>query len=70
MKKWLVTAAIFAFALSAGAASASAEKIKACWIYVGSIGDFGGLIHNMTPRHKRYRRGVDGSIGRDPPSGA
>ncbi len=41
MKKWFLSAAILAFALGAGAASASAEKIKACWIYVGPIGDFG-----------------------------
>ena len=58
MKKWLVSAAIFAFALSAGAASASAEKVKACWIYVGSIGDFG-----WSYQHDQGRQAVEKELG-------
>jgi simple sugar transport system substrate-binding protein len=40
MKKFLITAAAAAFGLSMAAATASA-KTKACWIYVGPIGDHG-----------------------------
>jgi basic membrane protein A and related proteins len=41
MKKFLVTAAAAALMLGAASASASAEALKACWVYVGPIGDFG-----------------------------
>ncbi|MFN0193416.1 MAG: BMP family ABC transporter substrate-binding protein [Aestuariivirga sp.] len=40
MKKLLATAALTALALGAASASASAAT-KACWVYVGSVGDFG-----------------------------
>jgi basic membrane protein A and related proteins len=43
MKKFLMTAAALALALGAAAGSANAamDKVKACWVYVGPIGDFG-----------------------------
>ena len=41
MKKFLMTAAATALMLGAVSASASAEALKACWVYVGPIGDFG-----------------------------
>ena len=41
MKKFLMTAAATAVMLGAASASASAEALKACWVYVGPIGDFG-----------------------------
>jgi basic membrane protein A and related proteins len=43
MKKLLMTAAAAMLALGAAAASAEAqmEKVKACWVYIGPIGDFG-----------------------------
>jgi basic membrane protein A and related proteins len=41
MKKYLMTAAAAALMLGAVSASASAEALKACWVYVGPIGDFG-----------------------------
>ncbi len=40
MKKFLLSAAAFALALGAAAASATAAT-KACWVYVGPIGDNG-----------------------------
>jgi len=40
MKKWIGLAGILALALALGAASAEA-KVKACWIYVGAVGDHG-----------------------------
>jgi basic membrane protein A len=41
MKKYLMTAAAAALMLGAAAATADAAKVKACWVYVGPIGDFG-----------------------------
>ena len=39
MKKLLMAAAAAALMLGAASASASAEALKACWVYVGPIGD-------------------------------
>ncbi|MCA0431852.1 MAG: BMP family ABC transporter substrate-binding protein [Proteobacteria bacterium] len=43
MRKFLMTAAAAALALGAASASAEAamDKVKACWTYIGPIGDFG-----------------------------
>ncbi len=42
MKKLLMTAAIAAIALGLGTtASLAAEQYKACWVYVGPVGDGG-----------------------------
>jgi basic membrane protein A len=40
MKIWMAMAAALALSVSATAANA-ADKLKACWIYVGPVGDFG-----------------------------
>ncbi len=41
MKKFLMTAAAAAMMLGAASASSQAEALKACWVYIGPIGDFG-----------------------------
>ncbi len=41
MNKFLMTAAATAMMLGAVSASASADALKACWVYVGPVGDFG-----------------------------
>jgi basic membrane protein A and related proteins len=43
MKKFLMTVGAVALAFGAAASSAEAamDKVKACWVYVGPIGDFG-----------------------------
>jgi simple sugar transport system substrate-binding protein len=59
MKKLFLAAAVSAVALGLGAASASAaDKIKACWVYVGAIGDFG-----WTYQHNQGRLAVDKELG-------
>ena len=40
MKKLLISAAVAAMALG-GTSAHSAEKLKACWIYLGAVGDMG-----------------------------
>lgn len=59
MKKLLtgVAAVALAIGLSAGAASAQ-EKIKACFVYVGAIGDFG-----WTYQHNQGRLAVEKELG-------
>ena len=49
MKKLMLSAAVVAMALGAASASANAaDKFKACWVYIGSIGDFGWTYqHNV-----------------------
>jgi basic membrane protein A and related proteins len=48
MKKILMTAAAAAMMLGVASASASAEALKACWVYVGPVGDFGWTYqHNQ-----------------------
>jgi simple sugar transport system substrate-binding protein len=59
MKKFLTCAAALALALGISAASASAaDKLKACWIYVGAIGDFG-----WTHQHNEGRLAVEKELG-------
>lgn len=58
MKKLLLSAAAFALALGMGAASAQADKIKACWVYVGAVGDFG-----WTYQHNQGRLAVEKELG-------
>jgi len=48
MKKLLMTAALAAVALGLGATASLAEKYKACWVYVGPVGD-GGPSTNVSP---------------------
>ncbi|WP_075996374.1 BMP family ABC transporter substrate-binding protein [Salaquimonas pukyongi] len=61
MKKMLGIAAAFALALSAGSALAAShgmEKVKACFIYVGPIGDFG-----WSYQHDRGRLDLEEALG-------
>lgn len=58
MKKLFQRGAAAALLLALGAGSASADKIKACWIYVGAIGDFG-----WTYQHDQGRLAVDAALG-------
>jgi basic membrane protein A and related proteins len=59
MKKYFLSVAAVAIALGAGAASASAaDKLKACWVYVGSVGDFG-----WTYQHDQGRLAVEKELG-------
>jgi len=57
MKKWLAFAAILALGLTAQAANA-ADKIKACWVYVGPVGDFG-----YSYQHDQGRKAVEKELG-------
>ncbi len=59
MKKLLTCAAAFSVALGISAASASAQdKLKACWVYVGAIGDFG-----YSYQHNEGRLAVEKELG-------
>ena len=59
MKKFLTCAGAIVLALGISAASASAqEKLKACWLYVGAIGDFG-----WTFQHNQGRLAVEKELG-------
>ena len=59
MKKLLTCVATVALALGISAASAAAQdKLKACWIYVGAIGDFG-----WTHQHNEGRLAVEKELG-------
>jgi simple sugar transport system substrate-binding protein len=59
MKKLMMTAAAFAVAMGMASASASAaDKIKACFVYVGAIGDFG-----WTYQHDQGRLAVEKELG-------
>ena len=57
MRKWASLAAAAAMAASIGTASAQ-DKIKACWIYVGPIGD-----HGWSYQHNQGRLNVDKELG-------
>lgn len=58
MKKFMLSAAVVALMLGAAAASASAEKLKACWVYVGPTGDFG-----WSYQHNEGRLAVEKEFG-------
>jgi basic membrane protein A and related proteins len=57
MKKWLALAAALTVGTTAGAAHA-ADKIKACWVYVGPVGDFG-----YSYQHDQGRKAVEKELG-------
>jgi basic membrane protein A len=57
MKVWLAIAAALALGVSASAAQA-ADKIKACWVYVGPVGDGG-----YTYQHDLGRKAVEKELG-------
>ena len=57
MRKYLLLAAGMAWAVSLGAAEA-ADKVKACWIYIGPVGDFG-----WSYQHDQGRQQVEKELG-------
>ena len=57
MKKWLALSTILAASLMAGSANA-ADKFKACWVYVGPVGDGG-----YTYQHDLGRQQVQKEMG-------
>jgi len=57
MKIWMAMAAALALGVSAGAAHA-ADKLKACWVYVGPVGDFG-----YSYQHDQGRKAVEKELG-------
>lgn len=57
MNRWLSIAAAFAMAASVSSAAAQ-EKTKACWIYVGPIGD-----HGWSYQHNEGRLQVEKELG-------
>ena len=57
MKIWMAMAAALALGVSAGAANA-ADKLKACWVYVGPVGDFG-----YSYQHDQGRKAVEKALG-------
>ena len=59
MKKLLLSAAVVALGLGAASASANAaDKFKACWVYLGAVGDFG-----WTYQHDQARKTVEKDMG-------
>jgi simple sugar transport system substrate-binding protein len=59
MKKLLMSVAVAAVALGVGSgASLAADKFKACWVYVGPVGDGG-----YTFQHDVGRKQVDAELG-------
>lgn len=57
MKIWMAMATALALSVSATAANA-ADKMKACWIYIGPVGDFGYSF-----QHDEGRKAVDKALG-------
>jgi basic membrane protein A and related proteins len=57
MKIWMAMAAALALSVSAGAVQAQ-EKLKACWVYVGPVGDFG-----YSYQHDLGRKAVEKELG-------
>ena len=57
MKIWMAMATALALGVSAGAAEA-AGKLKACWVYVGPVGDFG-----YSYQHDLGRKAVEKELG-------
>jgi simple sugar transport system substrate-binding protein len=58
MKKLLLKLAIATAALSLAASAQAADKLKACWVYVGPIGDFG-----YSYQHDQGRLEVEKELG-------
>jgi basic membrane protein A and related proteins len=60
MKKLMLSAAVVAMALGAASvsANAAADRFKACWIYIGSVGDFG-----WTYQHNEGTKLVEKTLG-------
>jgi len=58
MNRWLVTAGALALAASMAGYAQAADKIKACWVYVGPVGDFG-----YSYQHDVGRKQVEKELG-------
>ncbi|BCM19597.1 BMP family ABC transporter substrate-binding protein [Mesorhizobium sp. J8] len=58
MKKLLIALMTTAAALSLAAAAEAADKLKACWVYTGPIGDFG-----YSYQHDQGRLEVEKALG-------
>lgn len=58
MKKLLISAALAALAIGTATSANAADKFKACWVYVGSVGDFG-----WTYQHNEGRKAVEKQLG-------
>jgi basic membrane protein A and related proteins len=58
MKKWLARAGALALAASTGGFAGAQEKLKACWVYVGPVGDFG-----YSYQHDVGRKQVEQELG-------
>jgi simple sugar transport system substrate-binding protein len=58
MKKFLMTVAAAAMMLGAAGAANAADKLKACWVFVGPIGDFG-----WSYQHNQGRLAVEKELG-------
>ena len=58
MRKWIVAAAALAAGLGLSGVSAEAAKLKACWLYVGPVGDGG-----YTYQHDLGRKEVEKELG-------
>jgi basic membrane protein A and related proteins len=58
MKKLMMTAAVAAMALGLGSTASLAEAYKACWVYVGPVGDGGWSF-----QHDQGRKAVAAELG-------
>ena len=58
MKKLLIALMTSAAALSVAVSAEAAEKLKACWVYVGPVGDFG-----YSYQHDQGRLAVEKKLG-------
>jgi len=58
MRNWLVLAGAAIFATSLATGAQAADKIKACWVYVGPVGDFG-----YSYQHDQGRKQVEKELG-------
>jgi basic membrane protein A len=58
MKKWLVMAGALALGVAAAGSAQAADKLKACWVYVGPVGDFG-----YSYQHDVGRKQVETELG-------
>jgi basic membrane protein A and related proteins len=58
MKKLMMTAALAAMALALGVPASAADKYKACWVYVGPVGDGGWSF-----QHDQGRKQVEKELG-------
>ena len=58
MKKLLIALMTTTAAMSLAASAQAADKLKACWVYTGPIGDFG-----YSYQHDQGRKAVEAALG-------